>query len=540
VSGFDATEYARLLTAKAGFESDYQAFRDGLFGAADLPDEPDETWSAFVGSGDIYRKHLEEKGLHDEGRCLYCRQHLSQAAAQLLAKYREYLENKIAGEITKTGSALSALIQGVKGLQLAEVRSYLDENANGDDPTAEVVLLRNVSGLVSEAMSAVSSLEAFRTAVVSEASSSLTNLDGRRRDASHALEGLREQASNRTETLAKERKKLIELTAAVELGRSWPQVQAQVADAKEADRLAILSRAFAGLGRQVTDLAKQSSDVMINRSFDALFAEECEALRAPSLKVQFVGRQGKAHRRKVLKGQHKPSKVLSEGEQKVLAIADFLAEARLSGITATVVFDDPVTSLDHRRIDEVAERVARLAETAQVIVFTHDILFATKLLSLFETSQRCIYYQVTDDDAKGEVTRATGPRWDTLSYFRARINEAIQDAKASHGETRAAFVRTGYDWLRSWIEVFTETDLLEGVTQRYQPNVRMMNLTRIKVGALPVAIATATEVFDRACRYIDGHSQPLPSLSVSPTLAALEADWKTLQDCRATYNAASN
>jgi len=65
---------------------------------------------------------------------------------------------------------------------------------------------------------------------------------------------------------------------------------------------------------------------MINQSFDALFAEECAALRAPTLKVQFVGRQGKAQRRKVLRGQHKPSKVLSEGEQKVLAIADFLAE----------------------------------------------------------------------------------------------------------------------------------------------------------------------------------------------------------------------
>jgi len=28
-----------------------------------------------------------------------------------------------------------------------------------------------------------------------------------------------------------------------------------------------------------------------------------------------------------------------------------------------------------------------------VIVFTHDILFATKLLSLCETSKRCTYYQ---------------------------------------------------------------------------------------------------------------------------------------------------
>ena len=89
----------------------------------------------------------------------------------------------------------------------------------------------------------------------------------------------------------------------------------------------------------------------------------------------------------MLSGRHKPSKVLSEGEQKVLAIADFLAEARLGGITAPVIFDDPVSSLDHRRINEVARRIANLAEANQVIVFTHDILFATTLLSLFEKSK---------------------------------------------------------------------------------------------------------------------------------------------------------
>ena len=51
---------------------------------------------------------------------------------------------------------------------------------------------------------------------------------------------------------------------------------------------------------------------------------------APTLKVEFVGRLGKAQRRKVLSGKYKPSKVLSEGEQKVLAMADCLACLHLS------------------------------------------------------------------------------------------------------------------------------------------------------------------------------------------------------------------
>jgi len=48
-------------------------------------------------------------------------------------------------------------------------------------------------------------------------------------------------------------------------------------------------------------------------------------------------------------------------------------------------------------------------------------------------------------------------------------------------------------------------------------------LPKIKSEALPAAIDTVNRIFEEACRYIDGHSQPLPSLGVSPTLAGLEA-----------------
>lgn len=346
------------------------------------------------------------------------------------------------------------------------------------------------------------------------------------------IAALEEQSKNRTEALANKQRELAEVTAAAELAKSWSMIEAHVKNAKEADRLKILKKALPQLSRGVTELSKAASDQLINQSFDALFLEECEALRAPVLKVQFVGREGKAHRRKVLSGQHKPSKVLSEGEQKVLALADFLAEARLAGITAPVIFDDPVSSLDHRRINEVAQRVAKLAESTQVVVFTHDIFLATTLLALFEKSKRCSYFQVTDDEGKGKVTRATGPRWDTLSAIRGRINATIQAAKQEDGEARDALIRTGYDWIRSWCEVFTETELLQGVTQRYQPNVGMTKLDKINTAKLGDLIPRVTGVFEEACRFIDGHSQPLPTLGVAPTVAGLEAHWKELQECK--------
>ena len=299
--------------------------------------------------------------------------------------------------------------------------------------------------------------------------------------------------------------------------------------AKESEQLRLLKHTFSKLSRGVTDMSKSASDQLMNQSFDTLFLEECEALRAPELKVQFVGREGRPHRRKVLSGQHKPSTVLSEGEQKVLALADFVAEMRLASVTAPVVFDDPVSSLDHRRITEVAQRIARLADDNQVIVFTHDIFLATTLLALFEKSKRCSYFQVTDEYGKGKVTRATGPRWDTLNGIKEEINKTIQTAKQKEGVSRQALVRTGYGWIRSWCEVFTEKELLQGVTQRYQPNVGMTKLEKINTEKLGDIIPRVNTIFEEACRFIDGHSQPLPTLGVGPTLSGLESDWTELK-----------
>jgi hypothetical protein len=142
---------------------------------------------------------------------------------------------------------------------------------------------------------------------------------------------------------------------------------------------------------------------------------------------------------------------------------------------------------------------------------------------------------VTDEVGKGEITHASGPRWDTVKSLTKRINDSIAAAQKESGEARAALVWTGYDWIRSWCEVFTEQDLLQGVTQRYQPNVRMTTLPQIKTEALPAAIATVTRIFDDACRFIDGHSQPLAAQYVNPTLSGLEQHWKELQDARKAY-----
>lgn len=535
VAGFNVDDYNSERDVLHGLQKDYRSFRTALFEAADLPADPDDTWSAFITAGEAYQSHLIELDAHDVSRCLYCRQPLNESARALISKYSEYLADKITADITASEARIDAHSEPIISLRVSDATAFAAEYADTEDKPQYRFELDRTLATVATLIDRLRAQSAVESTLTEHATVDALALAASLTTTANYLDDLKGQAATRLETLATKKKELVEMEAGAELAKSWALIEAYVRDAKQADRLTLLAKPMPGLLRAVTGLAKTASDQMINESFDTLFSEECVALRAPTLDIEFVGRQGRAQRRKVLTGKHKPSTVLSEGEQKVHAMADFLAEARLAGITAPVIFDDPVSSLDHRRINEVAQRVTLLTETTQVIVFTHDIFFASTLLALMETSKRCAYFHITDEEGKGKITRATGPRWDSLTNIKKNINETIQAAGSQDGDARAALVRTGYDWVRAWCEVFTETELLQGVTQRYQPNVRMTNLPKIKSEALPTAIETVNRIFEDACRYIDGHSQPLPTLGVSPTLAGLEAHWAELTTARTTY-----
>ncbi len=207
------------------------------------------------------------------------------------------------------------------------------------------------------------------------------------------IESLEKQLADRGAALRKAEASLQGLKAALELDRRMPEIKSYVKNAKQAARLNLALRPIPNLMRSLTEVSKLASEDLVNSDFQARFKEECQALQTPTVRLEFIGRKGKARRRKSLAPDHRLSKILSEGEQKVLALADFIAEARMGGSSAPVIFDDPVNSLDHRRIKQVADRIASLVSTCQVVVFTHDIWLATELLDRFaDRSNECTYY----------------------------------------------------------------------------------------------------------------------------------------------------
>ena len=253
--------------------------------------------------------------------------------------------------------------------------------------------------------------------------------------------------------------------------------------------------------------------------------------------LDFPGREGLGRRRKLLSPEHGLDEILSEGEQKVVALADFLAEASLKPDRSPIVMDDPVTSLDHKRLQHVVDRVVELSRDRQVIVFTHDIWFAAELLARFERAPHdCAFYNVTSEGRRiGLIERGSHPRTDTFRDRKRRITTLITRADAETGVARRESTEKGYEELRGMCEIVVEQDLLKGVTQRYRPNVRMTVLDQIRTDLLPAAFQVIVPIFQKCCRIIASHSQPLTTLGVRPDLDELRLDLNALQDARREY-----
>jgi wobble nucleotide-excising tRNase len=62
--------------------------------------------------------------------------------------------------------------------------------------------------------------------------------------------------------------------------------------------------------------------------------------------------------------------ILSEGEQKAVALALFIAETKIQKSKNPIILDDPVNSLDHKIAKNFAQRLLELKN--QVILFNHQ------------------------------------------------------------------------------------------------------------------------------------------------------------------------
>lgn len=178
------------------------------------------------------------------------------------------------------------------------------------------------------------------------------------------------------------------LAKKTELGdRQWlagirTDVLAEIERLRQISRLEMAQRDTAT--NRITTKSTEIAQALVTDALRAQFAREVASFEIAGLAVELRQQssvQG-APRFKVAltrKPNAAVGQVLSEGEHRCVALAAFMAELATTENKSGIVFDDPVSSLDHMHREAVAKRLIAEAARRQVIVFTHDLAFLFEL-----------------------------------------------------------------------------------------------------------------------------------------------------------------
>jgi hypothetical protein len=164
-----------------------------------------------------------------------------------------------------------------------------------------------------------------------------------------------------------------------------------------------------------------------------------------------------------------------------------LAEASLAHHGSGLVFDDPVSSLDHKYRQYVAERLVAEATKRQVVIFTHDIAFLFCLREACEQKEVPFLAQCLVPEGKqfGVVRRdlpfIARSSESRIGYLRDVHQRAEKLYRTGDTDGYEYFIRSGYGLLRDSWERMVEEVLLNDVVQRFRRGVETKRLRPVFV-----------------------------------------------------------
>lgn len=457
-----------------------------------LPGTGGEAWRVLFDAARKFavESHPDKKfpELGTDASCPLCQQPLAEGAARLL-RFEAFIQQ----EAKKTSQALrTALYDEYKSFAAHVLTLNLDDVTYGELEAIDAQLAMDVRAFE---QALTTRQEAIKAAAISHkwdgTDQTLTSPAAR-------LQALADKLNAEAETLEKAsdekaraalQKQFNELDARVRLSQIKNAVVTAVSRLNHQAKLAqcLLAVKTNAISLKASELAEK----VVSKELAEALNHEFKALGVDMLSVSLQSRsdKGKAlHKLKLeLPQSRNPGEILSEGEQRAIAIGSFLAEVSLSGGKGGIIFDDPVSSLDHRRRERAAKRLAVEAAKRQVIVFTHDIYFLCILAEEAEAAGVPIATQSLTRRNEG-----FGIADSDLPFEGKNASKRIGALKAQHqliaklhkdGEERERRKQTfdAYFHLRLAWERAVEEVLLRRVVLRFRKGIETQRLAEVVV-----------------------------------------------------------
>lgn len=530
----NAEQIKKQLEDAKATESFAKAFAAGQFDSSFLPGTGSDLWRALWDAACGYSKAeaFPDMGFPvvTEGAvCVLCQQELDDDAVKRLSRFEAFCKD--------TSQQLSAnaeklLIASANGLNLLSPLlpelEKVDADLAGLTPEQRVQLSEFVTK--SDAR-----LRELKQSIVDRTwitpSDSAISPESTLKDlvASLAARAKTEESAHDPETRKKLSLALNELEARQWLFGVKADVLKQVARHKVIADLESCRKDLgtASITAKSTELTKQ----FVTDAFQQCFKEELKLLGLRTLNVTLEPVQGKKGETKfglrlVSAETRRVVEIASEGEQRCIALAAFLSELSQASHQSALVFDDPVSSLDHWHRERIAHRLVIESKQRQVIVFTHDVVFLNDLLAFSEQVAMTPSVLTLEWNSGAPGQYVEGLPWDSkkpldcLTELEKKQKAISTNWNPQPNGANIEAMRHAYSRLRSTLERVIEVELLDGIVCRFESQV---NAGRVKslVGITQAECDESKRLLKKCHQITDAHA---PSTAAIPDPAELMQD----------------
>jgi len=462
----------RTIVASLGSAS----FDDGLFKRIGSSE-----WKALLTAAkSLYDAEKAANNGNELADCILCHQKLSEGAKSLFQRYWTFLQSKAESELTSSLQKQTDFLRQLRSVK-AVYPQFLATDAgikvlNDDDPTYLNQLKQQF-----EAASAV--LEVWISRVGQLETVDLNALPS---ISLAAIDTLKASKSAEKDNLIDPTSEIVALGASLNSLRHKKQVTA-VRDAG-LEYLAFLrwqskaNRAgFAGLKMATTKKRTEYFLAGVAMNYKGVFNQELAKLGCDfNLVMNASGEQGNTVKeyRLDFAENYNPSQILSEGEQNACSLADFLTEAQLDGSNCGLIFDDPVSSLDHERKDKIAERLVSEALERQVVVMTHDVVFITLLVDYAYRKEVPLeaHWMRRVNGVPGVIANNSSPKLALMEALKRDSDDAVKGFEKCSPKEQEQSLDAAFGYLRSACEAMIPELLFAKTIQRWDDQVRVQNL----------------------------------------------------------------
>lgn len=527
-----------VITAKAAKAAAGPELKDG-----DLPGSCNDVWRKLWDAAKVFSVADAYPGkqfpfTEAGAKCVLCQQTLQPDAIDRYARFNKF----VADETRKLADVAKAKVADLKmgvdllraiGSEATGVKADLDRETPGTYATVEA-FTKAVDARIAHAQQCLkdgtwSDAPDLPASPCDDLLTLVTTLDARA-----SAEAATANPVKKKETEAERD----ELTDKRWLAGKKDEVKAQIARYAYARKLKKCQ--VDCTTNTITIKSGELHDSHVTAAYCKAFEDERVALGLKTLSVKLDAAKGaKGERRFGVKlngtATAKVGDIASEGEHRCIALAAFMAELSQASHKSAVVFDDPVSSLDHKRRDAIAARLVKEASYRQVVVFTHDLAFVCDLEAAARALSMKIHTHYIERLAGKPGRVLAGLPWDAQSYKEQMktLNDQIGRLDRVHKMEGDSEYRDNampvIGRIRGACERIIEQKLLNRVIQRHD--------SRIDVKNTPSLAAVTTEqwkavhaIWKECSNIIEAHAPPQSSPVNVPTPDRLKTWMQELQN----------